>query len=122
MPTGKREVVTIDAAGQVLGRLSTQIAGLLRGKGKIGFTYNEDWGDKVVVMNCKQIRVTGNKANTKMYYRHSGYPGGLSSRTMGERLDSSPGELLRDSVAKMLPNNRLRKSWLKRLIISRENG
>lgn len=118
----KRETITLDAADQVLGRLSTTIANLLRGKGKVGFTYSEDWGDKVIVKNCKLVRVTGNKALTKMYYRHSGYPGGLKIRSMGERLASAPGELIRDSVANMLPNNRLRKGWLKRLIITRENG
>ncbi len=108
---------TIDAEGKILGRLATEIAVLLRGKNKVGFTYHQDHGDIVVVKNGEKIRVTGNKATQKMYYRHSSYPGGLREITYKEMHETHPDRIIRLAVQNMLPKNRLRASWMKRLII-----
>lgn len=108
---------TIDAEGKVLGRLATEVAVLLRGKNKVGFTFHEDHGDKVIIKNAEKIHVTGNKASQKMYYRHSTYPGGLREITYKEMHKTHPDRIIRLAVQNMLPNNRLRTGWLKRLII-----
>jgi large subunit ribosomal protein L13 len=97
----------VDAEGKTLGRLATQIAGLLRGKGKPQYTPHIDTGDFVVVVNAERIHVTGNKLEQKLYYRHSGYPGGLRSRTLAEQLERRPEEVLRKAVKGMLPKNKL---------------
>ena len=97
----------LDAEGKTLGRLATQIADLLRGKGKPQYTPHIDTGDFVVVVNAERIHVTGNKLEQKLYYRHSGYPGGLRVRTLAEQLERRPEEVLRKAVKGMLPKNKL---------------
>jgi large subunit ribosomal protein L13 len=111
----ERNWLVVDAAGKTLGRLATQIADLLRGKGKPTFTPHVDVGDFVVVVNAEKIRVTGNKLAAKRYYRHSGYPGGLRSRTLGEQLERGPEEVIRRAVRGMLPRNRLGRKQLTKL-------
>jgi large subunit ribosomal protein L13 len=97
----------VDAQAQTLGRLATRIADVLRGKGKPQYTPHVDTGDFVVVVNAEKIRVTGKKLEQKVYYRHSGYPGGLRERTLAEQLQRRPEEVLRRAVRGMLPKNRL---------------
>lgn len=104
----------VDADGQNLGRVSTVIAETLRGKRSPWFTRHADAGDFVVVVNAERIAVTGNKLRDKKYWRHSGYPGGIRSRTLGEQLKFRPEEVIRMAVRGMLPKNRLgRKQLLK---------
>ena len=110
-----RDWYVVDAEGQTLGRLATRIADTLRGKGKPAYTPHVDTGDFVVVVNAEKIRVTGNKLDQKRYYRHSGYPGGLRSRTLREQLDRRPEEVLRKAVKGMLPRNRLGVQQLRKL-------
>jgi large subunit ribosomal protein L13 len=107
----------VDAEAQTLGRLATQIAGVLRGKGKPAYTPHVDTGDFVVVVNAEKIRVTGNKLDQKIYYHHSGYPGGLRERTLREQLDRRPEEVLRKAVKGMLPKNKLASAQLRKLKI-----
>lgn len=108
---------TLDAKGQTLGRFASKIAGLLRGKGKTGFVFNLDIGDRVVVTNAEKIRVTGKKLVQKKYYRHSGYPGGLTEISLAKLLQTRPEEVIKLAVKRMLPDNRLRASWLRKLEI-----
>ncbi len=111
----ERNWYVVDAAGKNLGRLSTQIADALRGKRKPTYTPHVDTGDFVVVINAEQISVTGNKRAEKRYYRHSGYPGGLKSRTLAEMLERRPEEVIRIAVKGMLPKNRLARKQLTKL-------
>ncbi len=110
-----REWYVVDAEGQTLGRLATQIADTLRGKRKPQYTPHVDTGDFVVVVNAEKIAVTGNKLDQKRYYRHSGYPGGLRSRTLREQLERRPTEVIRTAVKGMLPKNRLARQQLTKL-------
>jgi large subunit ribosomal protein L13 len=96
-----------DARGQVLGRLATRIAVVLRGKDKPGFTPHVDAGDFVIVVNAAEVTLSGRKLDDKNYYRHSGYPGGVRSATAREVLEKHPDRLLREAVEGMLPKNRL---------------
>jgi large subunit ribosomal protein L13 len=112
-----RDWYVVDADGQTLGRLATQIADRLRGKGKPQFTPHVDTGDFVVVVNAEKITVTGNKLDDKLYYRHSGYPGGLRSRPLREQLQRRPTEVLRKAVKGMLPRNKLGRQQLTKLKI-----
>lgn len=112
----------IDAAGQVLGRLSTRIAGLLMGKHKPSFCRNLDMGDFVVVTNAEKVRVTGNKLKQKTYYRHSGYPGGIKSLSLEQMLETHPTRVIEYAVRGMLPQNKLRAGMLKRLRIYTGEG
>jgi large subunit ribosomal protein L13 len=112
-----RQWYVVDAEGKILGRLATQIAETLRGKGKPQYTPHVDTGDFVVVVNAEKIAVTGKKLDDKLYYRHSGYPGGLRSRPLREELDRRPTEVLRRAVKGMLPRNRLGRAQLKKLKI-----
>jgi large subunit ribosomal protein L13 len=105
----------VDAEGKTLGRLATQIADTLRGKRKPQYTAHVDTGDFVVVVNAEKIRVTGNKLEQKRYYRHSGYPGGLRSRTLAEQLERRPTEVIRKAVKGMLPRNRLARRQITKL-------
>jgi large subunit ribosomal protein L13 len=107
----------VDAEGQTLGRLATRIADTLRGKRKPEYTPHIDTGDFVVVVNAEKIAVTGAKREDKIYYRHSGYPGGLRQRTLGEELERRPTEVLRKAVKGMLPRNRLARRQLTKLKI-----
>jgi large subunit ribosomal protein L13 len=113
--TRERNWLVVDATGQTLGRLATQIADALRGKRKPEYTPHCDTGDFVIVVNAEKISVTGNKRQEKRYYRHSGYPGGLRSRTLEEMLDRRPEEVIRKAVKGMLPRNRLGRAQLTKL-------
>jgi large subunit ribosomal protein L13 len=113
--TRERDWVVVDASGQTLGRLATQIADTLRGKKKPEYTPHCDVGDFVIVVNAEKISVTGKKRENKRYYRHSGYPGGLRSRTLQEMLDRRPEEVIRKAVKGMLPRNRLARAQLVKL-------
>ena len=113
----QREWYLVDAEGQTLGRLATQIADTLRGKGKPQYTPHVDTGDFVVVVNAEKIAVTGKKLDDKMYYRHSGYPGGLKKRTLNDMLERRPEEVIRLAVRGMLPKNRLARKQLTKLKI-----
>ena len=111
----ERNWLVVDANGQTLGRLATQIADALRGKRKPTYTPHIDVGDFVVVVNAEKIAVTGDKRTEKKYYRHSGYPGGLKTRTLQEMLDRRPEEVIRKAVKGMLPRNRLARAQLRKL-------
>jgi len=113
----QREWFVIDAKDQTLGRLATQIAVLLRGKHKPIFAPHMDVGDYVIVVNCDKIRVTGRKLDQKIYYRHSGYPGGLKSETLREMLRQHPERVIQTAVRGMLPKNRLGRKMIKKLKI-----
>lgn len=111
----ERQWHVIDASGKVLGRLATQIAGLLMGKQKPIFSRNLDTGDFVIVVNAEKVRVTGNKAKQKLYYRHSGYPGGLKSITFEKMMQTHPTRVIEHAVKGMLPHNRLGAKMIKKL-------
>lgn len=113
----QRNWVLIDANGQTLGRLATQIADILRGKRKVEYTPHVDTGDFVVVINAEKVHVTGNKRADKRYYRHTGYPGGLRSRTFEEMLARRPEEIIRIAVKGMMPRNRLARRQITKLKI-----
>lgn len=115
----ERSTYNIDASGKVLGRLATEIAGRLRGKNKTGFTFHQDHGDKVVVTNAEKIIVTGRKAQQKKYYRHSTHPGGLKAISYEVMHQEHPERIITLAVRNMLPDNRLRKDWLKRLEVKK---
>jgi large subunit ribosomal protein L13 len=115
--TRERDWLVVDATGKTLGRLATQIADTLRGKRKPEFTPHCDVGDFVVVINAEKVAVTGNKREQKRYYRHSGYPGGLRSRSFEEMIQRRPEEVLRLAVKGMLPRTRLGRAQLKKLKI-----
>ena len=111
----ERNWLVVDAGGQTLGRLATQLADVLRGKRKPQYTPHVDVGDFVIVVNAEKIAVTGNKLAAKLYYRHSGYPGGLKTRTLQEMLDRRPEEVIRKAVKGMLPRSRLGRKQLTKL-------
>jgi large subunit ribosomal protein L13 len=111
----ERRWYVVDAEGQNLGRLATRIADTLRGKRKPQYTPHIDTGDFVVVVNAEKVAVTGKKLEQKRYYRHSGYPGGLRSRTLAEQLERRPTEVMRKAVKGMLPRNRLARQQLLKL-------
>ena len=111
----QRDWLIVDATGQTLGRLATQIADALRGKRKPQFTPHIDTGDFVVVVNAEKIAVTGKKLTDKLYHRHSGYPGGLKTRTLNDMLERRPEEVIRLAVKGMLPRNRLARKQLTKL-------
>lgn len=113
----ERETHTIDASDKILGRLATEIAVLLRGKHKPDFVPNEDIGDIVVVRNIEKIKFTGKKSEKKIYYRHSGYLGGLKETPLKKLFEKNPGEVLKKAVFGMLPKNKLRARQIKRLKI-----
>ena len=105
----------VDASDEILGRLATRIAGLLMGKHKPMFCRNLDVGDFVVVLNADKVRVTGNKMKQKIYYRHSGYPGGLKSVSLEKMMQTRPTRVIEHAVKGMLPRNRLNARMMKRL-------
>jgi len=111
----ERRWYVVDAEGETLGRLAVRIADTLRGKRKPEYTPHVDTGDFVVVVNAEKITVTGAKLQQKRYYRHSGYPGGLRSRTLGEQLERRPTEVIRKAVKGMLPRNRLARRQITKL-------
>lgn len=104
-----------DAKDYVLGRLSTEIANILRGKNKIEFANNSDCGDFVVILNAGKIMLTGNKETQKRYYKHTGYIGNLKTKTVTELRESKPENIIKNSVYGMLPKNKLRDNFMSRL-------
>lgn len=110
-----RQWYVIDASEAPLGRVATKIATLLTGKGKPQFTKHIDCGDFVIVVNAANIVATGDKLNRKVYYRHSGFPGGLKETTLGDKLAQDPAFAITNAVRGMLPVNKLRDERLKRL-------
>jgi len=107
----------VDAKGQNLGRLASRLAPILRGKHKPMFVPNQDIGDYVIVLNCEHIVVTGNKLDDKKYYRHSGYPGGMSEITLREQLRKFPDRVITLAVRGMLPDGALGRNMLKKLYV-----
>ena len=110
-----RDWVVFDASDKILGRFATKIADKLRGKDKPTFTPHVDGGDFVVVINADKVKVTGNKAEQKKYYKHSLYPGGLKEKSYKELLESNPERIIENAVKGMLPKNKLGKSIIKKL-------
>ncbi len=111
----EREWHVFDASDEILGRLATQVASLLMGKHKPMFSPNLDTGDFVVIINAEKIRITGNKAKQKLYYRHSGYPGGLKSISFEKLMQTNPARVIEHAVKGMLPHNRLGAKMVKKL-------
>lgn len=107
--------ILLDAKGKTLGRFAAQIAKILSGKNKPEYTPNADMGDFVVVVNAKDIHVTGKKEEQKRYYRHSGYPGGIKSKLLGEILDDSASEVIKSAVKGMLPKSKLGRKMFTKL-------
>ena len=105
----------VDASDKTLGRLSTNIAKILMGKNKPEYTPHNDVGDYVVVINAEKIKVTGNKNEQKMYYRHTGYPGGIKSQNFNDLIASYPDRIITSAVKGMLPKNKLSNSVIKKL-------
>lgn len=111
----EREWWVVDAEGETLGRLATRVASILRGKHKPIFTPNVDTGDFVIVVNADKVAVTGAKLDQKIYYRHSGYPGGLKERTLREQLQRAPERVIETAVRGMLPKNKLGRAMFRKL-------
>ena len=112
-----RNWYVVDAGTQVVGRLSTKIATVLRGKHKAEYTPHVDTGDYVIVVNADKVRFTGNKMNAKEYQRYSGYPGGQKSRTAAEMLEKKPEAIIESAVRGMLPKTRLGRQMIKKLFV-----
>ena len=113
----QRDWFLVDAEGQVLGRLATEIAARLRGKHKPIYTPHVDTGDFIIVVNAGKVVLTGNKLKDKIYYHHTGYPGGIKSVSAGKLLQERPEEVLRKAVRGMLPKNTLGRAMLSKLKI-----
>ena len=111
----QKEWYVVDLEDKVLGRVATEIAKVLRGKHKAIFTPSVDTGDFVIVLNAEKVRLTGNKLDKKMYYRHSGYTGGITATPAGKMLEKAPEELIKKAVKGMLPKNKLGRQMFKKL-------
>ncbi|MDT8444506.1 MAG: 50S ribosomal protein L13 [Desulfuromonadales bacterium] len=111
----QKDWYVVDLEDKVLGRMATEIARVLRGKHKAIFTPSVDTGDFVIVLNAEKVRLTGNKLSKKMYYRHSGYTGGLTETPAGKLLEKAPEELIKKAVKGMLPKNKLGRQMYKKL-------
>jgi large subunit ribosomal protein L13 len=111
----RREWYLVDAENKTLGRLASEIAKVLRGKNKPIYAPHLDTGDYVIVINAEKVHVTGRKLDQKIYYRHSGYPGGLTSISLREQLKRHPTRVIRSAVWGMLPHNRLGRAVMKKL-------
>lgn len=111
----KRQWHLVDLKGKILGRVATQIAQLLQGKDKVYYTPHLDCGDWVVAINAAKIKVTGKKIKEKIYYRHSGYPGGLKAVTFEQQMAKDPRKIIEWAVKNMLPKNKLRARRMRRL-------
>lgn len=118
MATIERKTYTVDASGKILGRLATDIAMHLMGKTSAAFQPNVDAGDEVVVTNVAKMEVTGKKYEDKQYHHHTGYPGGIRTKTMRQMWEKDAAQVLRAAVSRMLPKNKHRKARLLRLTIS----
>jgi large subunit ribosomal protein L13 len=114
-----RKWFVIDAEGMVLGRLASNVASILRGKHKPIYTPHVDVGDHVIIINADKIRVTGRKAQTKRYYRHTGYPGGLRSDAFIDLLQTHPSRIIEKAVKGMLPHNKLGRQMYRKLKVYR---
>jgi len=113
--TVQRGWYLVDAKGKTLGRLASEIARRLKGKHKPEYTPHVDTGDYIIVVNAEQVRVTGNKANDKIYYRHSGYPGGLKQETFAKKILRQPRQVLEHAIKGMLPKNILGRDMYRKL-------
>jgi large subunit ribosomal protein L13 len=111
----ERRHYLVDADGKILGRLATQVAQILRGKGKVNFSPHLDTGDFVIVVNAAKIQITGKKLDTKTYFSHSGYPGGARYVAMSKLMQTKPDQVVRRAVKGMLPKNKLGRKMLKKL-------
>ncbi len=111
----ERKWYVVDAEGQTLGRLASEVASILRGKHKPTYTPHVDTGDYVIIVNAEKIQLTGNKLNDKIYYRHSGHPGGLKQRTANEMRSKYPEQMLEIAIKGMLPKNSLGRQMFKKL-------
>ncbi|WP_305043058.1 50S ribosomal protein L13 [Geoalkalibacter sp.] len=111
----EKDWYVVDVEGKVLGRAATEVARVLRGKHKAIYAPSVDAGDFVIIVNADKIRLTGNKMADKMYYRHTGYPGGLKSINAEKLLASKPEELIRKAIKGMLPKNKLGRQMIKKL-------
>ena len=111
----KRDWYLIDATGKTLGRLATEVARRLRGKHKPEYTPHVDTGDYIVIVNAEKVRVTGNKTQDKMYYRHSGYPGGMKSASFEKMIEKAPERVIEIAVKGMLPKNPLGRAMYRKL-------
>ncbi|EMR06293.1 50S ribosomal protein L13 [Bhargavaea cecembensis DSE10] len=111
----ERKWLVVDAAGKTLGRLSSEVAAILRGKHKPTYTPNVDTGDHVIIINAEKIEMTGNKLQDKIYYRHTGHPGGIRQRTAGEMREKYPTKLLETSIKGMLPKGPLGRQMYRKL-------
>ena len=118
----EREWWVIDAGDKTLGKVATQAASLLMGKHKPMYAPHIDTGDYVVVINAAKVKITGKKAEQKIYYRHSGYPGGLKSRSFEEIFRKDPGRVIEHAVKGMLPHNNLGRAMFKKLKVYSGNG
>ena len=115
--TVKRNWYVIDAEGVTLGKLAVEVANLLRGKGKVTYTPHIYCGDYVIVTNANKVALSGNKLSDKMYYNHSGYPGGLRERNAQEMIEKYPEEMIERAVKGMLPKGRLGRAQIKKLFV-----
>ena len=113
--------ILVDAKDKTLGRLASALASRLRGKHRPEFTPNADLGDYIVVINANKINVTGDKLNQKKYFKHSGYPGGIKSKSLDKVIKNSPEDAIRMAVKGMLPKNKLGKKMLTKLKIYKDN-
>lgn len=113
--TVRRNWYVVDATDKTLGRLSTQIANRIRGKHKAEYTPHVDTGDYIVVVNAEKVRVTGTKLDDKHYYRHTGYPGGIKSVTLGKMMEETPTSAIEQAVKGMMPKNKLSRTMLAKL-------
>ena len=120
--TVERKWYIVDAKGQTLGRLATQVATVLRGKHKPTYTPYVDCGDYVIVINADKVKLTGNKLLDKKYYNHSGFPGGLRERNAKEMIERYPEEMIERAIKGMLPHNRLGRSMGKKLFVYRDEN
>lgn len=115
--TVERKWYVIDAEGETLGRLATKAATILRGKHKVTYTPHIDTGDYVIIVNASKVKLTGNKLEDKMYYNHSGYPGGLRERNAKTMIEKYPEEMVERAVKGMLPHGRLGRAMGKKLFV-----
>ena len=116
----ERKWYVVDAAGLPLGRVATKVATVLRGKHKVTYTPSVDCGDYVIVINADKVKLTGNKLEDKMYYNHSGYPGGLRERNAKEMITNYPEEMMERAIKGMLPHGRLGRQMGKKLFVYRD--
>ncbi len=115
----KQKWYIVDATDLILGRMSTEIAKVLTGKNKVSYTPHLDNGDYVIIINADKVKLTGNKLNNKMYYEHSGYPGGLRERNAKTMIQDYPEEMVYRSIWGMIPHNRLGRKQIKKLFVYR---